>query len=427
MKGEKTQTKYKIKPLETFPKNTLKSYENGDVLTTFPSVQFHVSSSRQLYSLMKAGFKFGTEQVSGITIPLKNAVRIHSALMKGKYKEQKSSFTNNKTIAYDPETEYWYRSNQGTIDRKKAFSSLEEKPSGWTRLYRTPSKSKKHMSYKEKIRDYENRLRSFFSEDKNLTKLTMAFMRFSKSLDASIFLPPAPMVIGTGVSLEYCLKVNRIFNKYRGIHGVPKSVYYPLHPRALDSNYILSQIKDQVFELKPKLVTIGTIKGQKYLPPDVDYKERNSRFENFTEDIGLYSRTNPNSIVTWYDKGHYSSPYGYKLIKRGFDSFICPLTSNYYEGGGRGGPKYGSTLHGYKYYDWKEYLKLSEGVPCEKECCAEYNRRDLEEMSPHQQWKYKRMHEIGTKNAQFRRLISKLRNEGSLKDFDVRLKRNKID
>lgn len=235
------------------------------------------------------------------------------------------------------------------------------------------------------------------------------------------------MIISGGASLGYCLEVNEIFNKYRSLHGLPKTVYYPLHNRAMDSIHVLNQIMKQINDLQPEIVIVGTIDGQEIIFPKNQFNGRKFNFENFAEQLGIYARTT-SSVVIWYDKGNYCSSYGFRLIKKGFDSFISPLKGNYNEGsfGSSDGPQYSYMLNEYTYYKWDKYLRLSKEVPCEKPCCEHLRRDDIESMGPHQQWTHKWKHEAGTRNEQFGYLLTKLNEEGNLNDFEIRLVRNKI-
>ena len=179
--------------------------------------------------------------------------------------------------------------------------------------------------------------------------------------------------------------------------------------------------------LQPEILIIGTIQGEDFIFPSNKFDGRKHYFERFTDEIAIYARTT-NSIVMWYDKGNYCSSYGFKLIKKGFDSFIFPVKSNYSESsfGSKEGLQFAYILNDYIYYKWEKYLQLSDDVPCEKECCRDLRKEDIVTMSHHQQWTHKQRHEVGTRNAQFEYLLRKLHEEGNLNDFEVRLALNKI-
>ncbi len=418
-------SQYQISIVKAFEKNATKVYRFGELTTTFPAAQFYVSSSRQLNRLLDCDSEFGVNHINGIIVPITTAAKLYSALFNGKNKERGAIFARTKTIAYDFETEYWYFKGEAAKKRKKAFGMIDQLPKGWEKLYTEKGDDR---GWRWDLIQYNSKISEFFSNDGNVIKLVMAAMRFANTnLNASIIMPPTPMIIDGGASLHYCLNVNDVFNKYRSMHGIPKTVYYPIHKKAMDVRYIYNQILKQIQEIEPEIVIIGTIHGHEYIFPRNVFDGRKKHFEEFTDELGLYARTT-NSIVMWYDKGDFCSSYGLKLVKKGFDGFISPLKGNYNEGGGGGGgPQYAYMLHDYAYYKWAKYLELSEEVPCEKECCKDLRRGDLEAMPPHQQWVHKQRHEIVTRNAQMKQLVEKLHSEGRLDDFEVRLKRNKIE
>lgn len=160
----KQELQYEIKPIKAFAENTTKSYSVGDLLVTYPSAQFNISSSKQLYALMECGQQFPLSQVSGIMLPLKSAVKISNALSQGKYKNQSDNFLITKTVAIDLETEYWYFSNKSTLKRKKAFHSLKDKPAGWESLYSINKKGTR-KGWQPKIKEYNGKLTNFFEDD----------------------------------------------------------------------------------------------------------------------------------------------------------------------------------------------------------------------------------------------------------------------
>lgn len=84
--------------------------------------------------------------------------------------------------------------------------------------------------------------------------------------------------------------------------------------------------------------------------------------------------------------------------------------------------QYSYILNEYAYYKWGKYLKDSS-----QHYINDKSSQELLVMSPHKQWRYKRKVEIKTGGTQFKHIHEKLESEGSLEDFAVRLKRNKID
>ncbi|PIN94728.1 hypothetical protein COU61_00305 [Candidatus Pacearchaeota archaeon CG10_big_fil_rev_8_21_14_0_10_35_13] len=277
---------------------------------------------------------------------------------------------------------------------------------------------------------YNERLRNFFGDERKAVQMIVSFMKHAYSLNSSIVLPPTPLIINTGYSLEVAENVNRWFNQYRVGLGLLSACYYNLHHQAFKQESTYQRIIKQIFEINPKVVIISTPGSENYLYEHV-MSMKNPIFKKFIKDLSLYARTN-DAVVIWMDKGDYTSNWGLRFLKEGIDCFTYPLKGSGKEFGGKGnipaGKMFGQILNEYVYEKWDRHLTKikNSGVSCHLPCCVKETFGSLESLTDRQQWDFKRKHELFTRNEQIRQIIEKLNHEGNLADFEIRLRRNKL-
>lgn len=413
-----------------FQKNAFKKFEFEEVLATFPSIGLSFKSYLDLNSFIETESKGGTKGCSIISLPLFSAKRTLD-YFKRKYSEETfNSFFKNHPIMIDWETEYWFRCNKSCSKRKEAFSKIIGKPQGWEKLYTIPKEhsNKKHYSLMKK--EYIKKLRDFFGDNRKSISLLLSCMRYAnQELKSSIVLPPTPLIINTGLSLEYSLNLNRWFNQYRSSLGLISACSYNLHHEAFKQHSTHEKIINQIYELNPKIVVVSTPDSENYLEEYVQSRKK-PIFEKFLKELSTYGISS-GALIIWHDKGHFTSNHGFRFLKLGFDSFIYPLKGTCKEGG-RGnlpvGQRFSPVLDEYSYMKWDKYLTRTKnlGLRCHLKCCVNENYNSLKSLVDRQQWEYKKRHELFTRSEQIKQILEKLDEDGHLDDFHFRLKRNNI-
>jgi len=411
-----------------FQKHALKSFEFEDVLCTFPSYGVMLKSSFDLKPFMEAG---GTIGCSIVTLPQYSAKTTLNYLYNNYPKERVDYFYKKHPIMVDFETEFWYLANKYVQKRKDGFSKIDGKPKEWSSLYTVPKKGvslqgKNSLQQKK----YIEKLKLIFGNPKTIVSLIVSSMKYAYTeLKSTIVQPPTPLILNTGLSLEYALKVNEWFNQYRGGLGLLSCCSYNIHHFALNQNSTYEHIINQIYELNPKIVVLSTPLSENYLEEYI-HTSKKPIFNKFVKELALYSITQ-GAIVLWYNKGHYTSNHGMRILKEGVDGFIYPLKGTCKEGGSGNlpfGQMFSKILNDYRYDDWKRYLMIvkNKGIPCHLSCCEKENYISLKNLTDRQQWDFKRKHELFTRSEQIKQLLEKLNKDGNLDDFEFRLKRNNI-
>jgi hypothetical protein len=420
-----------IQLLQIFSNNILKKFEFGNVIAKFPSVGFGFGSYHDIKALIEAEKKSPLNNFSIVCLPLSKSDRVINYLLNNKTKEEIEMFYHNHPIMMDWETEYWYKCDSKTPKVKEAFKKLKGKPEGWETLFPESKTMENRRNGLTAKKDYLDRLKAFFSDDKKITPFVTSILRYAyDDMNARIIAPPTPLIIDRAISLEVSLKINETFNKIRSIKGIFKTVSYNIHEKVFDLPSIFNKITQQIYNLTPEIVIISGVDCDRYLFPKNIYNGRKANFDKFIDDLSAYSKSH-GAIVIWQDKGDFSSSYGLKLIKEGLDCFIYPLKGRSSSSGFKGGdgPAYANILDETSYYKWTKYVEMCQirgEVPCEKECCKGLTVEDIENMLPNPQWIHKKVHEIITRNHQFNHILTKLQNEGNLNDYEVVLTKNLI-
>lgn len=414
-----------------FQKNAFKAFEFEDVLATFPSHGVMLKSHVDLNPFMEAEKQGGTRGCSMIALPISSAKKTLNYLQSHYPPEVVEAFFRRHPIMVDFETEYWYLANAFVKRRKDGFSKVEGKPKGWEALYTIP---KPGVSYRGnhhlKKKEYVEKLKSLFGDDKKTVSLLLSTMKHAyQDLKSTIVVPPSPLVINTGLSLEYALKMNRWFNQYRTGLGLLSCCSYNLHHSAFNQESTYEYIVNQIYELNPKVVVISTPLSENYLEEYIQTPKL-PIFRKFVRELATYSITNAAAVI-WYNKGHYTANHGMRLLKEGVDAFVYPLKGTCREGGGGAlppGHKYSPILDEYRYMKWDRFLTRAKniGVGCHLRCCEKEAYDSLRNLTDRQQWDFKRRHELFTRSEQIRQLLEKLNKDGNLDDFDFRLRRNDL-
>ena len=418
--------KKSISLTKVFEQNSTKELSFGEVRATFPSIGFSLKSHVDLNPFLETERNNTISNISIVSIPISSSKTLKNQLNTKLTKDD--VFYKTHPLMVDFETEYWYKSDHATLKRKKAYETISGKPVGWDGLFTIPPPSEANRrNYSISSTEYNNKLRDFFGNESRSVRLVTSCMNHAyKELNASLVLPPAPLIIDAGVSTEKSLYVNQLFNQYRGTLDLFKAAYYNLHPNVLKFRSVHQKILNQIYELNPEVVIISAIDSEKYLFPKNHYNDKKPNFDTFMNELATYAKTT-NAVVLWYDKGRYSSSYGFKLIQKGIDGFIYPVRGHSQESPG-GTLMYGSVLDEFTYNTWKYYLsKMKKWIPCERDCCKRLSPEELRSMTEHQQWHHKRIHEVIVRNSQMNHLLEKLHAEGTLRDFSVRLKQNFIN
>jgi len=248
-------------------------------------------------------------------------------------------------------------------------------------------------------------------------------------LKTTIITPPTPLIINTGISLQTSIRMNEIFNKYRQTLGLLSACSYNLHHSAFNQESTYDYIINQLHDVLPKIVVISTPTSENYLEEYI-HTNKLPIFKKFIKELTLFSITS-GAIIIWYNKGHYTSNHGLRVLKDGIDCFMYPLKGTCKEGGGGSlpfGERYSMFLDDYKYIKWDRYLTLikNKGVGCHLPCCEKENYNSLKDLTDRQQWDFKRKHELFTRSGQIKQLIEKLNKDGNLDDFSFRLERNNL-
>lgn len=397
---------------KTYQDRCKKTLQYGNVEAVFPSFGLHVDGQYDTEAIVETNSIY----LTSAAVPVSSAATTRRVL--SKLPEEKQDEVYNSTpLLIDFETENWYWQSKAVKEVKKPFLQIDDLPGDAKELFTTP-KDNPTRSYEA---HYRHKLDTVLGSRENRIKLTLATMRFGvEEMTSPLPLPLAPMIIGNDASLEYCFQMNEFYNKYKGHFGLFQVAYYPLHPSALKSSVVRKRIRKHVYKLDPDVVYIGTIDSHKYLNKSSDdFNPQGAHFEKLMEDLALYARTN-NTIVGWYDKGNYAAPKGIQMIKEGIDSIIFPLKGHYINGGS-GGPSYANVLTEGGYKDWEEFLQDEDQHYLNGE-----SPEKLRKLSYPEQWKYKRKRDINFRNEQFNHIHEKLEEDGSLKDFDARIKRNGV-
>lgn len=411
-----------------FQKNARKLFEFEDIMVTFPSYGLMIKSSFDLKNFIESENEGGTTNCSIIVLPQSSANQVLGYLERHYPSEYVSSFYKRHPILIDWETEYWYLSNQFVSKRKKSFSKIPGKPKGWDVLF--DGDANKNKGAVKQHKNYVSRLQSFFQNEGNSLKLINSTMTYAyNNLKSSIILPPTPLIKNTGYSLQVSLDMNRWFNQLRRTKKLISGCSYNLHHQAFNQESTHQEIIKQLYDLTPQVVFITTPSSENYLEEYV-YSKKKPLFENFVKEVALYGLTN-HAIIIWNDKGHYTSNFGMRLLKEGFDCFTYPLKGTCKEGGGGSipyGERFAAILDEYRYTKWNRFLTRvkNQGVSCHLPCCENESFSTLSALTDRQQWNFKRKHEIQTRNEQLRQFIEKLSAEGNLDDYEFRLRRNEL-
>ena len=407
--------KYEITLEQQYRERCVKRLSRGNVSAVFPSANFVIKNKSDT-NIIAIG---SNQYTSGITIPISKATKVIRAIS-SLPSERHDAFYRNVPIISDFETEGWYYQNEQTPKIKSAFTAIKEMPLEVSRLFTYRYNQK--VSWNALKEQYISKLNNILSDDKILTGLVTSCLQYaSNELMATVSLPPAPLIVGNDASKTFCMRINEINAKYSKFFNIFKTLYYPLNPTAIDNSGVKRSIVDQVYRLQPDVIILGTLKSQEFLFPSNKFNLRKPSFKSLVTELEIYAKAN-NALVGWYDKGDFSSSYGLQLIKDGFDFFISPLNGRTTNGGGKGGPSYAYILDEYSYLSWDRFLKEKSN-----HYLNALTEEKLRALTYREQWDYRKIKELRTRQEQIKEIHEQLTESGSLDGYEIRLGANKID